>query len=109
LKNKVYVGNLPYEVEDEDLQNLFTAVGEVLSARVIRDRDTGRSKGFGFVEMATDSLAESAVSQLDGNDFQARALRVSIAREREARPGGGGGPRGGGGGGGRGGFRGGRF
>lgn len=107
MNNKVYVGNLPYEVSDEDLQDLFAGVGEVLSARVIRDRETGRSKGFGFVEMATDSLAETAVSQLDGNDFQSRALRVSIAREREARPGGGGGGHRGGGG--RpGGFRGGR-
>ena len=101
----IYVGNLPFEVTEDALHVAFTAHGEVTSARVITDRMTGRSRGFGFVEMANNDEAEAAIQALNGNDFQGRTLTVNEARPREN--GGGGGRRfdGGGGGGGGGGYR----
>jgi RNA recognition motif-containing protein len=101
---KLYVGNLPYTVSDSDLQNLFSPHGTVQSAQVIMDRDTGRSKGFGFVEMNSDQEAQAAIAALNGQDFNGRSLTVNEARPREDRgPRGGGGGYGGGGGGGYGG------
>ena len=98
---KLYVGNLAYSVSDSDLQQMFTAYGSVQSASVIMDRDTGRSKGFGFVEMGSDQEAQAAINALNGKDMGGRALTVNEARPREDRGGGGGGY---GGGGGRGGY-----
>lgn len=109
MGRKLYVGNLAYSVTDDTLSDLFAQFGTVDSARVITDRATGRSKGFGFVEMSTDEEAEQAISELNGKDFEGRALTVNEARPQEPRSGGfggGGGGRGGfggGGGGGRGG------
>jgi RNA recognition motif-containing protein len=109
---KLYVGNLPYTVSDSDLQNIFSQHGTVQSAQVIIDRDTGRSKGFGFVEMGSDDEAQAAISAMNGQEVNGRALTVNEARPREDRGGGGGGGGGGrgfgGGGGGRGGGGGGR-
>ena len=104
MGKKLYVGNLSYSVRDSDLEEMFAAHGSVQSAQVIMDRDTGRSKGFGFVEMASDQEAQSAISALNGRDIGGRALTVNEARPREEGGRGGGGGRGGyGGGGGRGG------
>lgn len=106
MGNKLYVGNLPYTVRDEDLHQAFSAFGSVNSAKVMMERDTGRSKGFGFVEMGNDSEAQSAVEGMNGQSLGGRSLVVNEARPMEARPprtGGFGGPRGGGGGGGFGG------
>ena len=102
---KLYVGNLSYQVSEEQLTELFGAHGTVKSVNVIKDRDTGQSKGFGFVEMEEGDAADSAISALDGTDFEGRSIRVSEARAKEDRGGGGGGRGGyrGGGGGGRGG------
>jgi cold-inducible RNA-binding protein len=97
MEAKLYVGNLPYTTTDADLQSLFAQAGTVTSASVVKDRDSGRSKGFGFVEMSSDAEAQAAISALDGKDFQGRTLKVNIARPREE-GGGGGGRRGGGGG-----------
>lgn len=109
MAKKLYVGNLPFSVTEESLQQKFAAFGAVTSAKIITDRETGRSKGFGFVEMADDSGADNAINSLNGGDFGGRAMIVSEARPQEPRTGGGGGFRGGrGGGGGGGGFRGGR-
>lgn len=104
MGRKLYVGNLGYDVSASDLEQLFGAHGTVESAQVISDRDTGRSKGFAFVEMGSDQEAQAAISALDGKDHGGRALKVNEAKPKEARPGGGGGGgRGGyGGGGGRG-------
>lgn len=103
MGNKLYVGNLSYDVQDRDLQELFAQHGTVTSARVVTDRDTGRSKGFGFVEMGSDAEAEAAIGALNGQEIAGRALTVNEARPKEDRGGGGGGGRGfGGGGGGRG-------
>ena len=103
MGKKLYVGNLPYSVSSSDLEQMFSAHGTVTSAQVIEDRATGRSKGFGFVEMASDQEAESAINALNGQDQGGRALTVNEARPREDRGGfgggGGGGGRGGGGGG----------
>lgn len=103
MENKLYVGNLPYSITDADLQSLFAQAGTVTSVAVIKDRETGRSKGFAFVEMATAEEAQKAISLLNGKDFQGRPLNLSIARPREERGGFGGGGggfnRGGGGGG----------
>ena len=96
---KLYVGNLPWSTTDRDLEDHFASYGKVLSARVITDRETGRSRGFGFVEIEEDEGAQRAMSELDGRDYNGRPLRVNEAQDR--RGGGGGGPRGGGGGGGR--------
>jgi RNA recognition motif-containing protein len=103
MAKKLYVGNLSYQVDSSELEQLFGAHGQVLSAQVINDRDTGRSKGFGFVEMANDNEAEAAIAALNGQQHNGRALTVNEARPREERSFGGGGG-GGGGGGRRGGF-----
>ena len=118
MGNKLYVGNLPYTVRDEDLQQAFSAYGSVNSAKVMMERETGRSKGFGFVEMGSDAEAQSAVEGMNGQSQGGRSLVVNEARPMEARPprtggfgggggrsGGGGFGGGGGGGGGEGGFR----
>jgi cold-inducible RNA-binding protein len=115
--NKLYVGNLAYSVRDQDLQDAFSQFGAVSSAKVMMDRDTGRSKGFGFVEMGTDPEAQAAINGMNGQSLAGRAIVVNEARPREERPsgfrspyggggsgggaGGGGGYGGGGGGGGR--------
>jgi RNA recognition motif-containing protein len=106
LGNKLYVGNLPYSFRDEDLQRAFAAFGNVSSAKVMMERDTGRSKGFGFVEMGGDAEAQAAIAGLNGQQHGGRALVVNEARPMEARPprSGGGGYGGGGGGGGGGGY-----
>jgi RNA recognition motif-containing protein len=103
MAKKLYVGNLSYQVDSSELEQLFGQHGQVLSAQVINDRDTGRSKGFGFVEMANDAEAEAAIQALNGQEHGGRALTVNEARPREERGGGGGGYGGGGGGGRRGG------
>ena len=105
MGNKLYVGNLPYQVRDNDLEQAFGAFGQVTSAKVMMERDTGRSKGFGFVEMGSDAEAQSAISGMNGQSLGGRSLVVNEARPMEPRP-----PRSGGFGGGRreGGFGGGR-
>ena len=107
MGNKLYVGNLPYSFRDEDLQQAFAAHGTVNSAKVMMERDTGRSKGFGFVEMGSDAEAQAAISGMNGQQFGGRGLVVNEARPMEPRAprsggdyGGGGGRSGGGGGGG---------
>ena len=95
MGKKLYVGNLSYGVTDSDLQQLFEQYGSVTSAQVISDRETGRSKGFGFVEMATDDDAASAINALNGQQHDGRTLTVNEARPKEDRGGGGGGGRGG--------------
>lgn len=107
MGKKLYVGNLPYSVSSSDLEAMFTPHGTVESAEVISDRMTGQSKGFGFVEMASDDEAQSAIEALNGQDQGGRALTVNEARPRESRGGSGGGGGRGGYGGGRGGGRGG--
>lgn len=102
---KLYVGNLSFQTSNEELQELFASVGTVESANVVEDRDTGRSRGFGFVEMASQAEGEAAIEQLNGKEVNGRELKVNEARPRENRGGGGGGGYGGGGG--RGGNRGG--
>lgn len=82
----LYVGNLSYQMTDDDLRNAFEAFGEVSSAKIIRDRDTGRSKGFGFVEMPVDSEAEEAIRQLDNADLGGRNVKVNQARPRSESP-----------------------
>jgi RNA recognition motif-containing protein len=116
MGKKLYVGNLSYDTDSSALEQLFSQHGTVQSAEVIADRDTGRSKGFGFVEMGSDQEAQSAISALNGTEHDGRALTVNEAKPRENRPGGGGGGGGGrrgggggyggggGGGGGRGGY-----
>ena len=104
MGNKLYVGNLAYSVRDESLHQAFSQFGSVTSAKVMMDRDTGRSKGFGFVEMGSDAEAQSAINGMNGQALEGRAVVVNEARPREERPGGfGGGGRGGYGGGGGGG------
>lgn len=100
MGKKLYVGNLSYDVDSSSLEQMFTPHGTVSSAQIITDRDTGRSKGFGFVEMSSDGEATAAIAQLNGKDCGGRALTVNEAKPRESRPTGGG--YGGGGGGGRG-------
>lgn len=100
MAKKLYVGNLSYDVSSSDLEKMFSAHGSVESAQVISDRDTGRSKGFGFVEMESNSEADAAITALNGQEVGGRALNVSEARPREPRRGGGGGGGYGGGGGG---------
>ncbi len=109
MGNKLYVGNLPYSVRDEDLQQSFGQFGAVTSAKVMMERDTGRSKGFGFVEMGSDAEAQAAITGMNGQPLGGRSVVVNEARPMEARPprtgggfggGGGGGGYGGGGGGG---------
>ena len=101
MGKKLYVGNMGYDVSSSDLQQMFEPHGAVHSADVINDRDTGRSKGFGFVEMGSDQEAQAAISALNGKDHGGRALTVNEAKPRAPRTGGGGGYGGGGGGGGR--------
>jgi len=111
MGNKLYVGNLPYSVRDEDLQQSFGQFGAVTSAKVMMERDTGRSKGFGFVEMGSDAEAQAAIAGMNGQPLGGRSVVVNEARPMEARPprtgggfgggSGGGGGYGGGGGGGR--------
>jgi RNA recognition motif-containing protein len=101
MNNKLYVGNLNFRVSSEDLQALFAEAGAVESARVIEDRDTGRSRGFGFVEMASEAEATAAIEKFNGMDYDGRNLAVKEAQPREDRGGGGGNRGGGGGGGGR--------
>ena len=98
MGNKLYVGNLAYSVRDESLQEAFSQFGSVTSAKVMMDRDTGRSKGFGFVEMGSDAEAQTAINGMNGQDLDGRAIVVNEARPREERPGGFGGGRSGGGG-----------
>ena len=107
MGSKLYVGNLSYGVTSSDLEQLFSQHGTVQSAEVISDRDTGRSKGFAFVQMGSDEEAQAAIAALHGQQHEGRALTVNEAKPREERGGGGGGGRGGfggGGGGGRGGY-----
>ena len=106
MGNKLYVGNLPYTVRDGDLEQSFGQFGTVTSAKVMMERDTGRSKGFGFVEMGSDAEAQAAIAGMNGQPLGGRSLVVNEARPMEARPPrtGGGGGYGGGGGGGGGGF-----
>ncbi len=107
MSTKLYVGNLSYGMTDQSLEQLFLEHGEVRSAQVVTDRDTGRSKGFGFVEMSDSRAAQVAITALNGQEVDGRALTVNEARPREERSGGGGGGggrRSGGGGGGGGGY-----
>ena len=99
MATKLYVGGLPYSTQDEALKELFAQAGSVTSAVIIMDKMSGRSKGFGFVEMSTDEEAQSAVSMFNGQEFEGRKLTVNEARPMEARP-----PRTGGFGGGNGGY-----
>lgn len=103
MGTKLYVGNLSFRVSSEDLQEYFGAAGPVESANVVYDRETGRSRGFGFVEMASDDAATAAIAKFNGQDYDGRNIVVNEARPREDRGGGGGGHRGGRGGGGYGG------
>ena len=100
MGKKLYVGNLPFNTTDESLQEIFAQAGNVQSAKIITDRDTGRSKGFGFVEMSSDQEASEAIKRFNGQDMEGRSLTVNEARPMAPREGGGGG-------GGRGGHRGG--
>jgi RNA recognition motif-containing protein len=100
MGSRLYVGNLSYSTTDADLQELFGGAGAVRAAEIVRDRETGRSKGFGFVEMETDADAQKAISMLNGSTLHDRQIRVNEARPREERSGGGGRGFGGGGGGG---------
>src|SRR4051794_39353777 len=93
MSNKLYVGNLSFRVTSEDLQEYFGAAGAVESANVVSDRETGRSRGFGFVEMASEDEATAAISQFNGQEYDGRNLVVNEARPREDRPRGGGGNR----------------
>ena len=99
MGSKLYVGNLSYNATGSELEQLFSAHGTVQSAEVIQDRDTGRSKGFGFVQMGSDEEAQAAIAALNGSDQGGRTITVNEAKPREDRGGGGGGSRGGGGGG----------
>ena len=93
MGNKLYVGNLPYSFRDQDLEQTFGQYGAVQSAKVMMERDTGRSKGFGFVEMSSDAEAQAAISGVHGQSYGGRALVVNEARPREERAGGFGGGR----------------
>ncbi len=101
MGNKLYVGNLPFSATDDSLREMFAQAGQVESARIITDRDTGRSKGFGFVEMSTEQEAAAAIKKLNGADLDGRSLTVNEARPMAPRDSGGGGGRGGHRGGGR--------
>src|SRR3954468_15470588 len=100
MGKKLYVGNMSYQVDSSTLEQMFSAHGTVESAEVIADRETGRSKGFGFVEMSTDAEAQAAIAALNGQEHDGRQLTVNEAKPKEKRSGGGGGGYGGGGGGG---------
>jgi cold-inducible RNA-binding protein len=105
MSRKLFVGNLPYETMEQDLETLFGQAGQVETVTVMRDRVTGRARGFAFIEMASDDDAQKAITQFNGHQMGGRALTVNEARPQASRPGGGGGFGGGGGGGGRGGNR----
>ena len=107
MSMKLYVGNLSFNTSSYDLEEMFGAVGTVESANVVEDRETGRSRGFGFVEMSSKEEGEKAIEEFNGKEIEGRSLTVNEAKPRENRAGGGGGGYGGGGGGGRGGNRGG--
>ena len=104
MGKKIYVGNLPFTATNESLSEMFSRFGSVDSSKIVTDRDTGRSKGFGFVEMASSDEADAAIEKLNGSDLGGRALTVNEARPMEPRTGGFGGGGGGGRGGDRGGF-----
>jgi len=108
MGNRLYVGNLSFDTQEDEVQQAFAACGEVTEVKLVLDRETGRSRGFAFVSMGSDELAKKAIAALDGQMLGGRALRVNEAEERSA-GGGGGGRRGGGGGGGYGGGGGGGF
>lgn len=97
MNNKLYVGNLPFSATEAELNKLFGGVGQVSRTSIVTDRETGRPRGFAFVEMATDAEAQAAVQSLDGQSLGGRQIQVNIARPREERSGGGGGFGGGGG------------
>jgi RNA recognition motif-containing protein len=82
----IYVSNLSFNVQDEDLRDFFTPYGEVTSAKVINDRETGKSRGFGFVEMADEAASKKAIAELDGATVENRAISVSVAKPKESRP-----------------------
>lgn len=82
----IYVSNLGFNIQDEDLKNFFAPYGEVTSAKVINDKESGRSRGFGFVEISDDAAAKKAIAELDGGDFDGRAIKVVEAKPREDRP-----------------------
>jgi RNA recognition motif-containing protein len=86
LSKNLYVGNLPWSANEEDVRSAFEAFGEVTSVKLIEDRETGRPRGFGFVEMSDDNAAQEAISALDGNDFGGRNLKVNEAKPRTERP-----------------------
>jgi RNA recognition motif-containing protein len=88
METKLYVGNLPYSATEEELQSMFAGAGTVKTVTVVRDRDTGRSRGFAFVEMETQADAQKAISMMNGKDMGGRALTVNMARPREERSGG---------------------
>ncbi len=90
-QNKLYVGNMSFETTESDLRDAFAAYGEVQSVNVVEDRETGRPRGFAFIEMGSDAEAQAAVDGLNGQDLQGRALKVNVAKPRENRGGGGGG------------------
>ncbi len=83
---KLYVGNLPYKFTDQDLKDLFSAYGNVVSTSIITERETGRSKGFGFVELEDDAMAQKAIEEINGKDLEGRKAVVSVARPKEDRP-----------------------
>ena len=85
MAKKLFVGNLPYTIDDSALRNVFAEIGEVSSASIVADRDTGRSRGFGFVEMSSDADAQTAIDALNGKDLEGRRLTVNEARPREPR------------------------
>src|SRR5512134_146269 len=86
MENKLYVGNLPYTATEDDLKNHFSQAGNVTSVALIKDRATGRAKGFGFVELATAEEAQKAITMFHGQDFMGRTITVNVARPREERP-----------------------
>jgi len=86
MDNKLYVGNLPYTATEDDLKSHFSQAGNVTSVALIKDRATGRAKGFGFVEMATAEEAQKAINMFNGQDFMGRTITVNVARPREERP-----------------------
>ena len=83
MKSKLYVGNLPFNIENDDLEELFSEAGTVVSANVIKDRSSGRSKGFGFVEMTDEQEANDAIKKFNGYDFKGRTIKVNLAREKK--------------------------
>ncbi len=91
MGRKLYVGNLPYTAAEQGLSDKFAAFGTVLSVKLITDRDTGRTKGFGFIEMASEAEAHAAIDSLDGTDYEGRPMKVNEARPQQKRSGGGGG------------------